>query len=511
MAGAFERLRNTLPFGRKKVAEVKREDDRWDLEKVHDAAVREVQALLAKPDNLGRLGKLQADYETQRSSVQMQISLLTGRQAAEARSGIDMLVRCRENVKQIKDLKAKLEHSINASESNLPQYANLRKVYVVHRNLSRTIVDLDAIAVMPMELARIEEELKRLDQHNCADEEDSDEGSRGSGGSESGSDDDSNSGSGSEKSAASGTSSQRAEKKRQKRKAARAQKKRAAKNAAKALEVDNSLPRIHKDLLKLERCQQAALYAAQNNAPKHAALKEQLDQLDLMFNRVAARVTKIVQNCVIEAEIRPAILVKMLQMVERQEQADGIVRDVLVGRRRGSTQAIDMTTAKQRYWTGKVMTTLSEYIDTKFSMMCSSIIEIQPIDVPMLIAEHEKIVDEIFKVNDLVAPCFPPAYRIFEFFVESYHRLLVGLVKNLMELHVSSLSPADIIAIVNWLRDYHAQMEGLDTAKVTPVLTDDLGALLQGYNYQIEQMMRGWSSRMIEDEMRDPPESTSGS
>jgi hypothetical protein len=328
MAGAFERLRNTLPFGRKKVAEVKREDDRWDLEKVHDAAVREVQALLAKPDNLGRLGKLQADYETQRASVQMQISLLTGRQAAEARSGIDMLVRCRENVKQIKDLKAKLEHSINASESNLPQYANLRKVYVVHRNLSRTIVDLDAIAVMPMELARIEEELKRLDQHNCADEEDSDEGSRGSGGSESGSDYDSNSGSGSEKSAASGTSSQRAEKKRQKRKAARAQKKRAAKNAAKALEVDNSLPRIHKDLLKLERCQQAALYAAQNNAPKHAALKEQLDQLDLMFNRVAARVTKIVQNCVIEAEIRPAILVKMLQMVERQEQPLGIVRDV---------------------------------------------------------------------------------------------------------------------------------------------------------------------------------------
>jgi hypothetical protein len=48
-----------------------RDEDRWDLETARAAAVREVAALLAKPDNLGRVGKLKAEYETQRSAVQV--------------------------------------------------------------------------------------------------------------------------------------------------------------------------------------------------------------------------------------------------------------------------------------------------------------------------------------------------------------------------------------------------------------------------------------------------------
>ncbi len=48
-----------------------RDDDRWDIETARAAAVREVAALLAKPDNLGRVGKLKAEYESQRSAVQV--------------------------------------------------------------------------------------------------------------------------------------------------------------------------------------------------------------------------------------------------------------------------------------------------------------------------------------------------------------------------------------------------------------------------------------------------------
>ena len=47
-----------------------------------------------------------------------------------------------------------------------------------------------------------------------------------------------------------------------------------------------------------------------------------------------------------------------------------------------------------------------------------------------------------------------------------------------MHKHASTLLAKDIIDIVNWLRDYHGQLEGLE-ATVQPVLTDDMGSLLQ--------------------------------
>ena len=124
-----------------------RDEDRWDLETARAAAVREVAALLAKPDNLGRVGKLKAEYETQRSAVQVragwrkvltllragkpglaasshrlsclcacaqvQISMLTGRQAEEARAGIDLLARCRDNVQHVR-IQRPVAHCVRA-------------------------------------------------------------------------------------------------------------------------------------------------------------------------------------------------------------------------------------------------------------------------------------------------------------------------------------------------------------------------------------------------------------
>jgi hypothetical protein len=79
-------------------------------------------------------------------------------------------------------------------------------------------------------------------------------------------------------------------------------------------------------------------------------------------------------------------------------------------------------------------------------------------------------------------------------------------VQRIMSEHALSLSTKDIIDIVNWLRDYHSQLDGLE-ADVSPVLTDDIDRLLQGYNYQTETMMRNWSSRILEEDLKMHPES----
>lgn len=497
-------LRGTLNFKgggeAKEAGETKKwEDERWDVEHAHDAAVREVAALLAKPDNLGRLGKITAEYEAQRLAVQVQISMLTGRQAEEARVGIDMLARCRENIEQVMGVREKLVSSIDMSERVLPQYPALRRAWIVRRNLERTIADLEAILVMPMELARIEAELTRLRENAAAKYSDDSLSSDSSVSSAPGdSDDDDGAG---EDAVGPGTADMT---RKRRKKTARARRRAMGIGVGGQLDVDKSLPSVHKSLLQLERRQQAALYAARDTPHKHEALKKQLSDLDGMFDRVSARVCKIIQNCVIEAEVRPAVLVKMLQMVERQEEADSKVREAM---QTSSSADVDVSSANLRCWYGQVLDGLHEYMDTKFEMLCSSLTEVSPVNVPVLIGEHGKIMDDIVRVKDLVEPCFPPSYRIFQLFVERYHALLVVLVGGLMDKHAASLSAKDIIDIVSWLRDYHGQLEGLE-AQATPVLTEDIGALLQGYNFQIESMMRSWSSRMLDDDMASLPEST---
>ena len=220
----------------------------------------------------------------------------------------------------------------------------------------------------------------------------------------------------------------------------------------------------------------------------------------------------------------------MLQIIERQELTDSKVRAALhapvhpgggggrngaKARRNGGKGAgqagggggIDTSRARVRCWYAMAIEAVEEYIDAKFTMLCSSLVEVLPVDVGVLIEGHAKIVDDIVAVKDLVEPCFPPQYRIFDLFVARNHARLVELVKALMATHAALLTPADIISIVHWLRDYHGQLEGLGAAP-TPVLTDDLGALLQGYNYQIETMMREWSGRMLQEDLRSQPEST---
>jgi len=65
---------------------------------------------------------------------------------------------------QVTGIKAQLLDSINTSEQALPHYPALRKAWVVRRNLERTKIDLEAIVVMPVELASIEQELNSLNE-----------------------------------------------------------------------------------------------------------------------------------------------------------------------------------------------------------------------------------------------------------------------------------------------------------------------------------------------------------
>jgi hypothetical protein len=292
--------------------------------------------------------------------------------------------------------------------------------------------------------------------------------------------------------------------------------------AAEHEDADLRLPAVHRSLLQLERRQHAALFSARTahggGEDKHRALQRQLANLDAFFERVAGRAMQIIRNAPVEAAARPAVLVAILQMIERQERADARFRaeqnqEVAPAQRAGGRAGGDagVPGAKVRGWFALALETLEEYCATRFDMLVASQLPdggrgACALNVEQLVAEHQKIIDEIVSVKDLVEACFPPHYHVTDVFVRAYHFHLCTLVRRIMDQHAAALATRDIIRVVQWLRDYHGQLEGLGVV-AEPVLTKDLDQLLQGYNFQAESAMRNWASRILETDFSLPPES----
>jgi hypothetical protein len=141
----------------------------------------QVGALLGSTENMARLSKLREEYDAQRTAVEVQISLLTGRQAEEARAGLALIKSCQEwpkyprvilfrlrsrtqricavrqeRVAKVGALKTGLEKRVEESEQALPGYTLVRRAMAVRRNLQRVVSDLDSVITMPLELGRIE-------------------------------------------------------------------------------------------------------------------------------------------------------------------------------------------------------------------------------------------------------------------------------------------------------------------------------------------------------------------
>lgn len=98
-------------------------------------------------------------------------------------------------------------------------------------------------------------------------------------------------------------------------------------------------------------------------------------------------------------------------------------------------------------------------------------------DVESLRQAGEELVHDLEDVKMHTAPCFPPDYHIFDFYIQvtlvfflkncriivntatgmqCYHRRFQRLVEHLKS---ANLEPGEIIILVCWLRDYHESLE----------------------------------------------------
>jgi hypothetical protein len=82
---------------------------------------------------------------------------------------------------------------------------------------------------------------------------------------------------------------------------------------------------------------------------------------------------QIIRNCTVEAQARPAVLVKALQMIERQEKADEMTLKASVAGGEGSVTV--------RGWYAEALITIKEYVTNKFEMFVGTLALSAPVDI----------------------------------------------------------------------------------------------------------------------------------
>lgn len=121
---------------------------------------------MSGPEALGKLTKLREEYERQLAGAEVQLSLVAGRQAEEAKAILKLVDRCKQGMDEVEGMRLGLSANLEEAVAAVPNYPLLRKVFITRRNLGKTLVDLDSIVAVPTEMKRIEELLDMDDGGN---------------------------------------------------------------------------------------------------------------------------------------------------------------------------------------------------------------------------------------------------------------------------------------------------------------------------------------------------------
>lgn len=122
------------------------------------------------------------------------------------------------------------------------------------------------------------------------------------------------------------------------------------------------------------------------------------------------------------------------------------------------------------------------------------------------------IYQDIMRVEEEVAPCFPPSYEIYALYVREYHRALNTTVTNII---ATDPEASVLLALHAWVKEYKKSMKELNVPPELldpPLLDGNEQSLIEDYLKLIVKKLDEWSSNLMKTEVEafttrsDPPE-----
>lgn len=122
------------------------------------------------------------------------------------------------------------------------------------------------------------------------------------------------------------------------------------------------------------------------------------------------------------------------------------------------------------------------------------------------------IYQDLMRIEEDVAPCFPPDYEIYQFYVKGYHKALNETINKLVQ---SAPEAKVLLSLHQWVKDYKKNMEELGIAPelLEPQLLDgDEQSLIDDYLKVIIKKLEEWTTNLMKSEVQafinreEPPE-----
>ncbi|EGC32138.1 hypothetical protein DICPUDRAFT_155933 [Dictyostelium purpureum] len=291
------------------------------------------------------------------------------------------------------------------------------------------------------------------------------------------------------------------------------------------LSDDLNLLLIHKKIRELERLHQKALKQFESNFEELEAIKDMFSSVPELSLRFENKIWDLVGKSVSVAQEKPAVLVKVAQIIERekiyeQQQREKKKSNISLV----SSEGIDSNGAggedydrNRSSYGDRFFEVLSLSISSRFEPMFLN----SHTDLVSTLRDVNKMVEELFVVMDTVQECYPPSYDLFNYYVDQYHTKfysLFGSFSKIVESNVTNrehlarqIPSAHILMLVEWVvKNYSRDLSRLGIQDISPPLLDALDPLIKIYKFHIKSLMRDWCDNIINNDNQNKPDVVDG-
>lgn len=269
---------------------------------------------------------------------------------------------------------------------------------------------------------------------------------------------------------------------------------------------DGKLLHAHQCLVDLENSRDDLLFEVHklpNQAPSDTILlKAYFEDVKVVSDMLEKQIKLVLSRTLNTVRKEPMVIVTVLRIIEREERSD-----VFAFQRQKQSGFIPPGRPKK--WKEMAFDILQKSVDQRIEgTQVNERSDNKMWLVTYLELCRQLILEDLRVVKTLCIPCFPPAYHIFDKFVNMYH---YSLSSNLEEIISNGLEGNEYVSIISWVTNTYAGIElmkhpelNIDITKVGPLLKKSIVDDLQSkYLEYIKNNYKEWMLKTLDTEKTD--------